>query len=558
MHLSLSIDPDDLIKRAQKEPHLGLMTRARGGSADSSYHTFAHAGRYMTEPVPKYHMPDHGMSEEAAYQLLSDELELDGRPNLNLASFVHTWMPAPAHRLMSETMNVNLSDQDEYPATMAVQARCISILSHLWKQPKVKSESGESNAALGTSTTGSSEAIMLGLLAAKRRWQHKRKEQGKSIHEPGPNIVFGSNVQVAIEKFARYWEVEERPVPIDEESHFCLSPKRAIEHVDENTIAVVVILGSTYTGHYEPVEEMAQELDAFQERTGIDVPIHVDGASGAMVAPFATPHVKWSFDIPRVASINTSGHKFGMVYPGLGWIIFRSPALVPKELVFELHYLGSVEYSFGLNFSRPAAPVLGQMFNFLSLGHAGYRQTMNANLQNARLLSRALELSGMFTLLSEIHRPLSEEQKRAHNITSTDPNDAQLYTPGLPVVSFRWTDEFRREHPNLQQHWMQTLLRVRGWIVPNYELSPNMQNVQVLRVVVRDSMTESMVDTLVHDIITASKELASGSAVVPLAGQQSNSRVAAHTSSMHSKRSDADHGRPHGHGARGRGYSKQC
>ena len=204
---------------------------------------------------------------------------------------------------------------------------------------------------MGTATTGSSEALMLGLLSAKRRWQNKRKEQGKDIHHPGPNLVFGANVQVCVEKFARYWDVEERPVPVDESTHYCLDPKRAMDYVDENTIAVVVILGSTYTGHYEPVEEMALELDEYQKKTGHDVPIHVDGASGAMVAPFATPDHKWSFDVPRVASINTSGHKFGMVYPGIGWIIFRSPEMVPSDLVFELHYLGSVEYSFGLNLS---------------------------------------------------------------------------------------------------------------------------------------------------------------------------------------------------------------
>jgi len=551
--LSLSVDPDQYLKLAQEEESTRAMVKARRDDQGVPVYHHAHAGRYGTKPIPQYSLPEEGLSERETYQLLKDELLLDGKPSLNLASFVHTWMPEEATQLMMDTIGVNLCDQDEYPATMSIHARCVTILSNLWKAPKSQNRDGRSLAALGTATTGSSEAIMLGLLAAKRRWQAKMKAQGKDIHHPGPNLVFGANVQVAIEKFARYWEVEERAVPVSAESHYCLDPKKAMEMVDENTIAVVVILGSTYTGHYEPVEEMAELLDQYQEKTGIDVPIHVDGASGAMVAPFATPGLKWSFDIPRVASINTSGHKFGMVYPGIGWIIFRSSELVPKELVFELHYLGSVEYSFSLNFSRPAAPMIGQMFNFISLGHQGFVATMEANLMNARLLSRALELSGLFVVVSDIHRPAKNQVE----VTT----EASKYMPGLPVVAFRWTDDVHKEFPHMEQHSLQVRLRAKGWIVPNYELPPSLEKMEILRVVVRDSMTENMVDVLVHDLIAMTRDLMEEQKRMhhyDVADALELARDMRHKAKISGHRHNSRHSRPVGLGAPARGHNSQC
>lgn len=497
MVLSMSVDPEEYVQRAHMTEVSDALQRARGKEREFSEYT--HAGRYDVMPAPKHSLPDKGLSERATYQLLKNELLLDGKPGLNLASFVSTWMPDEARQLMLETIGVNLCDQDEYPATIAIHTRCISILSNLWKAPRLAHQDGRRMAALGTATTGSSEALMLGLLAAKRRWQNKRKAEGKDIHSPGPNLVFGANVQVCVEKFARYWDVQERAVPVDVSTNYCLDPKRAMQYVDENTIAVVVIMGSTYTGHFEPVEGMAHELDEYQKKTGVDVPIHVDAASGGMVAPFAMPHHKWSFEIERVKSINTSGHKFGMVYPGIGWIIFRSPNEVPEDLVFELHYLGSVEYSFGLNFSRPAAPMLAQMFNFISLGREGFTATMEGCLMNARLLSRALEYSGLFTVLSDIHRPARDKVP----VTT----EASKYCPGLPVVSFRWTDEIKREYPDMEQAWVQMLLRAKGWIVPNYELPPTLQDVQILRVAVRANVTENLIETLVQDIISITRHL---------------------------------------------------
>lgn len=263
---------------------------------------------------------------------------------------------------------------------------------------------------------------------------------------------------------------------------------------------------------------MARLLDEYEAKTGISVPIHVDGASGGFVAPFATPNLKWDFRIPRVVSINASGHKFGLSYVGVGWVVWRSAEYLPKDLIFELHYLGSVEYSFSLNFSRPAHPIIAQYFNFLHLGFEGYKAVALDDLKNARLLSRALENTGMFTVLSDVHRPEQGLLNAAKNtIDETDVEVrrcprakhcpsltflTQSYIPGLPVVAFRFSDAFKQANPDVQQVWVQTLLRAKGWIVPNYELATNLENVEILRVVIRENMTAVMVDRLVADIVS--------------------------------------------------------
>jgi glutamate decarboxylase len=500
----MHIDADALMEAAADHPHLSLVERSRENRTSTSS-----GGRYRVEKMPKFKIPQEGCSESEAYNIINHELTLDGTPTLNLASFVHVNVPEHCHRLLSERANINLVDQDEYPATMAIHGRCVSMLADLWHAPIEKDAEGKRKAAFGVATTGSSEALMLGGLAMKKRWQNKRKAEGKSMYEPGPNLVFGANCQVCIEKLCRYFDIEAREVPVSKESHYCLDVKKAVEMCDENTIGVFNILGSTYTGHYEPAQELNDALDDLQKRTGLDIPIHIDGASGGFVAPFAQPNLKWDFQLPRVVSINTSGHKYGMVLAGLGWVVFRNTEYVPSELVFELHYLGSVEYSFGLNFSRPAAPVLAQYYNFLNLGFDGYQRIMQEDLKNARLLSRALELSGLYEVLSDIHRPASRTAAVGQSVGITDEFDAENYVAGLPVVSFKWSDKVTQTAPSLkgQQRLMQTLLRVKGWIVPNYGLPKNLETVDILRVVVREDMSEDMVDQLVHDILSITEDL---------------------------------------------------
>ncbi|MDT4959445.1 MAG: glutamate decarboxylase, partial [Pseudonocardiales bacterium] len=303
----------------------------------------------------------HPVPPEVAYQLVHDELLLDGSARLNLATFVTTWMEPQANQLMAESVDKNMIDKDEYPQTAAIENRCVAILADLWHAP-------DSEVATGCSTTGSSEACMLAGMALKRRWATR------TGHDPArtPNLVMGANVQVCWEKFCRYWDVEARLVPV-EGDRLHLDAAQAVAHCDENTIGVVAILGSTFDGSYEPVADIAAALDELASSGGPDIPIHVDGASGAMIAPFLDPELIWDFRLPRVASINTSGHKYGLVYPGVGWAIWRDADALPQELVFNVNYLGGDMPTFALNFSRPGSEVIAQYYTFFRLGFDGYK-----------------------------------------------------------------------------------------------------------------------------------------------------------------------------------------
>ncbi|TGJ87597.1 hypothetical protein E0Z10_g1164 [Xylaria hypoxylon] len=504
MPLSRHVDPEELVERLH-DAHL-----TQGGKQIRKLMTTSHltpyGTRYASEiEVPKYRMPDEGAPADTVYQLLHDELELDGRPNLNLASFVSTYMEPNATQLMAENLSKNLADNDEYPAMMAIHERCISILGQLWGVNK-----GEK--AVGTATTGSSEAIHLGGLAMKRRWQEHRRAKG--LDASRPNILMGANAQVALEKFARYFDVEARILPVSKESNYRLDPKLVEKNIDENTIGVFVILGSTYTGHYEPVEEISKILDQYQERTGIDIPIHVDAASGGFVAPFTYAGAggpKWNFELPRVKSINTSGHKYGLVYAGVGWIIWRDESYLPEYLVFELHYLGGTERSFGLNFSRPGAHVIVQYYNLIHLGFKGYREIMENCLANARLLSNSLEATTWYECVSEIHKPKSGVSGviagAKEVLASSEGETSADYVAGLPVVSFRLSDEFQKEFPQIKQESISLLMRARQWIIPNYALPPDENQTEILRVVVRESMSLDLLDRLISDLVSVTQTL---------------------------------------------------
>jgi glutamate decarboxylase len=412
-------------------------------------------------------------------------------------------METHAEQLMFENISKNMSDADEYPAMMQMHARCVSIIAHLWGVQK-----GER--AIGSATTGSSEAIHLGGLAMKRRWQEKRQAEGKDTLKP--NIIMGANAQVALEKFARYFEVEARILPVSAKSNYRLDPELVKENIDENTIGIFVILGSTYTGHYEPVEEISKILDEYEAKTGVDIPIHVDAASGGFIAPFTHAKAggpKWNFELPRVKSINTSGHKFGLVYAGVGWIIWRDESYLPKYLVFELHYLGGTEESYTLNFSRPGAQIIAQYYNLIHLGFTGYQSIMENCLSNARLLSKSLEATGWYTCVSDIHRKKGTYTfaGTATAVFGTEDETSADYNAGLPVVAFRFSDEFKKEFPHLKQDTISNLLRAKQYIIPNYPLPPNEENIEILRVVVRESMSFDLLDRLITDICQTTQDL---------------------------------------------------
>jgi glutamate decarboxylase len=411
-------------------------------------------------------------------------------------------MENQAEKLMIENISKNLADADEYPAMMQIHARCVSIIANLWGAQKTEK-------AVGSATTGSSEAIHLGGLAMKRRWQEKCMKDGKDTSKP--NIIMGANAQVALEKFARYFEVEARILPVSESSQFRLDPELVKRHIDENTIGVFVIMGSTYTGHYEPVEEISKILDEFEAKTGHDIPIHVDAASGGFVAPFTYAKAggpKWNFELPRVKSINTSGHKFGLVYAGVGWIIWRDESYLPKHLIFELHYLGGTEESYTLNFSRPGAQIIAQYYNLIHLGFKGYRSIMENCMANARLLSKSLEATGWYTCVSDIHRKKGEHKlSTMKEIFGRDNETSADYNAGLPVVAFRFSDEFKKEFPHLKQDTVSNLLRAKQYIIPNYPLPPKEENTEILRVVVRESMSFDLLDRLITDICQTTQNL---------------------------------------------------
>ncbi|KAI4243460.1 MAG: hypothetical protein L6R40_003462 [Gallowayella cf. fulva] len=508
MSLARHVDPDTLIQALHDHPSKAHKHHVQTKSATSTVTPYS--SRYASQQeISKFIIPQQGAPADAVHQMLKDELDLDGRPNLNLASFVGTYMEREAEALMVENLSKNMSDADEYPAMMAMHARCVSIISHLWGVQK-----GET--AIGSATTGSSEAIHLGGLAMKRRWQEKREKDGKDKSKP--NIIMGSNAQVALEKFARYFEVEARILDVSEKSLYRLDPELVKKNIDENTIGVFVIMGSTYTGHYEPVEEISNILDEYEKDTGIDIPIHVDAASGGFIAPFTHAKAgghKWNFQLPRVKSINTSGHKFGLVYAGVGWIIWRDESYLPKHLIFELHYLGGTEESYTLNFSRPGAQIIAQYYNLIHLGFEGYRSIMENCLTNARLLSKALEKTGWYICVSDIHRKKGEHVYRGAGEVeygSEDETSAE-YNAGLPVVAFRLSDEFKRDYGHVKQESISTLLRAKQYIIPNYPLPPTCQGTEILRVVVRESMSLDLLDRLITDIISVTEQLMNTDAV---------------------------------------------
>jgi glutamate decarboxylase len=409
--------------------------------------------------IPRHELPAGEMDPDVAYQIVHDELMLDGNSRMNLATFVSTWMEPQAERLMAECFDKNMIDKDEYPQTAELEQRCVGILSRLWNAP-------DAAVATGCSTTGSSEAAMLGGLALKRRWQKARAAAGKPADRP--NIVMGINVQVCWEKFANYWDVEMRLVPM-EGDRFHLSADEAVQRCDENTIGVVAILGSTFDGSYEPVEEICAALDGLQERTGLDVPVHVDAASGGFIAPFVDPDLAWDFRLPRVASINTSGHKYGLVYPGVGWIVWRDAAALPEDLIFWVNYLGDNMPTFALNFSRPGGQVVAQYYNFLRLGFDGYRRVQQYARDVALRLSDEIAGAGPFRLLTR-----GDE---------------------LPVFAFTLEDGVA-----FSVFDVSAALRERGWQVPAYTFPENRTDLAALRVVVRNGFSHDMADLLVADL----------------------------------------------------------
>jgi len=416
--------------------------------------------------VPRYQMPRRGMLPDTALQVVRDELILDGNARLNLATFVTTWMEPQAQQLMAECFDKNMIDKDEYPQTAELERRCVNILAHLWHAP-AGGAGHPGIVAPGCSTTGSSEACMLGGMALLWRWRARRTAAGAATS--APNLVMGANVQVCWEKFCRYWQVEPRMVPMAP-GRLHLTGPEAAARCDENTIGVVAIMGSTMDGSYEPVSEICAALDELAATGGPDIPVHVDGASGGFVAPFSQPDLVWDFALPRVHSINASGHKYGLVYPGVGWAIWRDQAALPRDLVFDVNYLGGSMPTFALNFSRPGSEVLAQYFMFLALGRKGYGDVQRASNRIARHIAQQIAAIGPYELI-------------------TDGSE-------LPVVAFTLASSVT----NYTVFDVSARLREFGWLVPAYTFPEKREDLSVLRVVVRAGLTTDMADVFLADL----------------------------------------------------------
>ncbi|CAL9133449.1 unnamed protein product [Musa textilis] len=466
---------------------------------DSVAYTFA--SRYVREALPRFRIPEQSIPKDAAYQIINDELMLDGNPRLNLASFVTTWMEPECDRLIMAAVNKNYVDMDEYPVTTELQQpsvecykwkwrlstwfisfldhcfysgtpcnrnRCVNMIAHLFNAPI-----GEDETAVGVGTVGSSEAIMLAGLAFKRKWQNKRKAEEKPYDKP--NIVTGANVQVCWEKFARYFEVELKEVKL-KEGYYVMDPAKAVEMVDENTICVAAILGSTLTGEFEDVKLLNDLLTEKNQETGWDTPIHVDAASGGFIAPFLHPELEWDFRLPLVKSINVSGHKYGLVYAGVGWVVWRNKEDLPEELIFHINYLGADQPTFTLNFSKGSSQIIAQYYQFIRLGFEGFRNIMENCTENAKVLKAGIEGTETFDIVSK--------------------------DVGVPLVAFSLKDSGKYTVFDVSES-----LRRFGWIVPAYTMPADAEHVAVLRVVIREDFSRSLAERLVTDLKKVLTEL---------------------------------------------------
>ncbi len=423
------------------------------------------------QSLPKYKIGQHPVDPEIAYRLIKDDLLDEGSARLNLSTFCQTYMEPLGERIMSETLEKNAIDKSEYPQTAELENRCVNIIADLWNaSPEEK--------YLGTSTVGSSEACMLGGMAMKFKWRNNAIKQGLDIHAKKPNLVISSGYQVCWEKFCVYWDIEMRLVPMDSE-HMNLNIDTVMDYVDEYTIGIVGILGITYTGKFDDIEALDQKVTEYNAaHPNFPIGIHVDGASGGLFVPFTDPDLKWDFRLKNVVSINASGHKYGLVYPGIGWVLWRDEAYLPKELIFNVSYLGGSLPTMAINFSRSASQIIGQYFNFLRYGFEGYKKIHERTRDVALYLSKELEKTGLF----------------------------EIYNDGsnLPIVCWKMKE-------GLNKAWdlydLADRIRMNGWQVPAYPLPQNLQQQIIQRIVVRADLSEQLAVLLIEDLNRAIKEL---------------------------------------------------
>ncbi|MBP2861968.1 glutamate decarboxylase [Clostridium perfringens] len=422
------------------------------------------------ESIPKYELAKKSIAPQVAYRLIKDDLLDEGNARQNLCTFCQTYMDDEAVKLMAETLEKNAIDKSEYPQTTDLENRCVNILADLWHAPKDES-------FMGTSTVGSSEACMLGGMAMKFRWRNRAKALGMDVTSRKPNLVISSGYQVCWEKFCVYWDIEMRLVPMDEE-HMSINVDKVLDYVDDYTIGVVGILGITYTGKYDDIKALDKKLEEYNKTAKLTVPMHIDAASGVMFAPFIEPELEWDFKLKNVVSISTSGHKYGLVYPGIGWVLWRDKEYLPQELVFDVSYLGGKIPTMAINFSRSASQIIGQYYNFLRYGFEGYRQIHQRTKDVAMFLASELEKTGLF----------------------------QIYNNGenLPIVCYKLRDDV---NVDWTLYDLADRLLMKGWQVPAYPLPADLQDTIIQRIVCRADLSHNLAELYLRDLKAAIEDL---------------------------------------------------
>ncbi len=455
--------------------------KLRNSEVNAENLSMAYSGRWVTHEVPKDVIPEESLEPRAAYLLIHDEMNLDCNPSLNLASFVTTWMEEEAEKVIIESLNKNYIDEDEYPQTRIIHDRVIKMLGNMC----------HSENSAGTATIGSSEAIMLALLAHKWNWKKKRQADGLDFSQP--NVVFGADVHSCWEKFALYFDVEMRIIPLTKDK-YTINASDIADYIDENTIAVGAVLGTTFTGQIDDFIGINKYLIKLKKDQGLDIPIHVDAASGGFVAAFAFPDLNWDFRLEQVKSINISNHKYGLVYPGMGTVLFKDKSVIPEELIFHINYLGGSMPNYSLNFSKPSSMVIAQYYNFLRLGKAGYRNIIGNVLKVARFVEQKLLETDKFKILSDCNY--------------------------LPVTAVCLKDSSYYDVFQISKR-----LHEYGWVVPAYTLPPNAERIAVLRIVCRERFTIDMAENFIEDINKVLDELENEHNTQVTKDNSSNSRV---------------------------------
>lgn len=436
---------------------------------DSNVSQAAILALYDSFDIPKNRLRDEPVEASVATRLVKNELLDEGNARLNLATFCSTFMEDDAITLMFDTLEKNAIDKSEYPSTIELENRCVNMIANLWNAPE--------KGFIGTSTVGSSEAGMLAGLAMKFHWRNRAATLGLDLGRQKPNLIISSGYQVCWEKFCIYWDVELRSVPISL-TQINLDVDKAIRLIDEYTIGIVGILGQTYTGVYDDIKQLNEALEVYNQGTEHKVYIHVDAASGGLFVPFIQPKLEWDFRLKNVISINTSGHKYGLVYPGIGWIVWRGKKYLPKELIFEVGYLGGKMPTMSINFSRSASPIVAQYYNFLRFGYNGFLKIHQYTQNVASYIKNELVNCGVFDIMNQDY-------------------------DSIPVVCFKLKElDF-----SFTLYDVSNFLERSGWKIPVYQLPDHLKNVTVSRIVCRSDLSLNLAEHLIEDILFAIQEL---------------------------------------------------